>query len=156
MGVAKNVRTAGERIETLSGKITLWAGSTTAFVVAVGMIAAWALSGPLFGFSNGWQLLINTSTTMITFLMVFLIQRAQNKDAAAIHLKLNELLAAVEGASNRMIDIESLSEKDLAALATRYAELTKLTRAEGTPTKSHSIEEARTRRTLKDRTPSRE
>jgi low affinity Fe/Cu permease len=156
VGVAKNVRTAGERIETLSGKITLWAGSTTAFVVAVGMIAAWALSGPLFGFSNGWQLLINTSTTMITFLMVFLIQRAQNKDAAAIHLKLNELLAAVEGASNRMIDIESLSEKDLAALATRYAELTKLTRAEGTPTKSHSIEEARTRRTLKDRTPSRE
>jgi low affinity Fe/Cu permease len=136
-------------VEILSGKATQWAGSTTAFLLAIGVIVAWAGSGPFFRFSNGWQLIINTGTTMVTFLMVFLIQRAQNKDAAAIHLKLNELVAAIDGASNRLIDVESLSEKDLAVLSGHYAELTKLARAENTLTKSHSVEEARARHALK-------
>src|SRR4051812_37572196 len=100
--------------------------------MALAVILVWGLLGPVFDFSNRWQLVINTGTTIVTFLMVFLIQRAQNKDAIAIHLKLNELVAAVEGASNRLIDVESLSEKDLAALATYYGELTKLARAEDT------------------------
>jgi low affinity Fe/Cu permease len=137
--------------ETLSAAITVWAGSTTGFAVALAIVAAWALSGPLFDFSNRWQLVINTGTTIVTFLMVFLIQRAQNKDAIAIHLKLNELVAAIEGASNRLIDVESLSEKDLIMLATYYGELTKLARAEDTLTKSHSIEEARARHVFKER-----
>lgn len=149
----KHVQGLSLKIEVLSGKVTQWAGSTTAFLLAIAAIVIWALAGPFFDFSNGWQLIINTGTTMVTFLMVFLIQRAQNKDAAAIHLKLNELVAAIEGASNRLIDVESLSEKDLTQLASHYAELTKLARAEDTLTKSHSIEEARTRHAhkLKDR-----
>ena len=145
----KQVHALSLKIEILSGKATLWAGSTTAFLLAIASIAIWAAAGPFFGFSNGWQLIINTGTTMVTFLMVFLIQRAQNKDAAAIHLKLNELVAAIEGASNRLIDVESLSEKDLSMLASYYAELTKLASAEDTLTRSHSIEEARARHALK-------
>ena len=88
------------------------------------MVILWALLGPLFRFSDTWQLVINTSTTIVTFLMVFLIQRTQNKDSLAIHLKLNELVSAMDGASNRLIDVEALSEKDLVTLHRYYAELT--------------------------------
>ena len=85
--------------------------------IALAVIIVWALLGPLFGYSDTWQLVINTGTTIITFLMVFLIQRAQNKDALAVHMKLNGLVAAVKGASNRLIDVESLSEEDLEAVS---------------------------------------
>jgi low affinity Fe/Cu permease len=105
--------------------------------------------GPLFGFSDTWQLVINTGTTIITFLMVFLIQRSQNKESLAIHLKLNELVAAVEGASNRLVDVESLSEKELETLHRYYGELAALARTAAHVTESHSVEEARARHSAK-------
>src|SRR4051794_31844947 len=87
-------------------KATDWSGSSAAFALAVLVIVLWLVTGPLFGFSDTWQLVINTGTTIVTFLMVFLIQRSQNKDAHAMHLKLNELVAALKGASNRLINAE--------------------------------------------------
>src|ERR671913_905807 len=99
------------------------AGRPRAFGTAVTLIVIWAITGPLFGFSDTWQLVINTGTTIVTFLMVFLIQRAQNKDALAIHLKLNEIVAAMEGASNRLIDVEDLSEPEIDALRAYYKRL---------------------------------
>jgi low affinity Fe/Cu permease len=135
--------------ETFSGAVTRWTGSTTAFAVALGIVVVWAILGPVFRFSNTWQLVINTGTTIITFLMVFLIQRAQNKDALAIHLKLNELVSAMQGASNRLIDVESLSETELRTLARYYAELAQLAKRESDVTESHSVEEARARHSLK-------
>jgi low affinity Fe/Cu permease len=147
--VAKRKKTLGPIFERLSGRVTIWTGSTTAFTTALAVVVLWAATGPLFHYSTTWQLVINTGTTIVTFLMVFLIQRAQNKDAIAIHLKLNELVAAVEGASNRLIDVEALSEKDLAALGKHYQELAKLASAEWRITESHSIEEARVRHTRK-------
>src|SRR5690349_8034711 len=90
--------------------VTRWTGSTWAFIAALAIIAAWGLTGPLFHYSDTWQLVINTGTTIVTFVMVFLIQRAQNKESLAVQLKLNEIVAAIEGASNRMISVEDLSE----------------------------------------------
>jgi low affinity Fe/Cu permease len=142
-------RRLGGVFERLSSAITAWTGSTAAFAMAFGTIVLWAILGPVFGFSNTWQLVINTGTTIVTFLMVFLIQRSQNKDALAIHLKLNELVAAIEGASNRMIDVESLSEKDLVTLNRYFAELARLARKERDTSQSHSVEEARNRHAAK-------
>ena len=116
-----------------------------AFVLAVTVIVVWAITGPLFDFSDTWQLVINTGTTIVTFLMVFLIQRAQNKDAIAIHLKLNEIVAALEGASNRLIDVEDLSEADIEALRNYYKKLIDLAKKDDNLTTTHSIEEAATR-----------
>ena len=104
-------------------RITLVVGSWQVFVLALLLIAGWAMSGPIFGFSDTWQLVINTGTTIITFLMVFLIQRTQNKDSMAVQLKLNELIAAVQGASNRAMAIDDLSEKELKRLHDRYLNL---------------------------------
>lgn len=98
-------------------------GSPVAFVLAVAIIVAWALSGPLFGFSDTWQLVINTGTTIITFLMVFLIQNTQNRDAKAVHLKLDELLKGVEGARTRLVDLEDLSDEDLSQLQEEFKRL---------------------------------
>jgi low affinity Fe/Cu permease len=141
----------GERFENFSRVITRFAGSTSAFGMALGVVMVWALLGPVFAFSDTWQLVINTSTTIVTFLMVFLIQRTQNKDSLAIHLKLNELVSAIEGASNRLIDVEALSEKELETLHRYYAELAKLARTAVDVTESHSVEEARERHSLKSR-----
>ena len=107
----------------LAAALGRWTGTTAAFAWAVLAVAVWALSGPVLRYSNAWQLVINTGTNIITFLMVFLLQRAQNKDALAIHLKLDELVAAMKGASNRLINIEHLSETDLEALKRSYGEL---------------------------------
>ena len=139
----------GRRFEGFSKTITRWTGSTGAFACALGVIVVWALLGPVFRFSDTWQLVINTSTTIVTFLMVFLIQRAQNKDSLAIHLKLNEIVAALSGASNRLVDVESLSEKELAQLHRFYRELASLCRNDVDLTNSHSVEEARERHSLK-------
>jgi low affinity Fe/Cu permease len=117
--------------------------------MALAVVAVWAILGPVFRFSDTWQLVINTGTTIVTFLMVFLIQRSQNKDSLAIHLKLNELVSAMEGASNRLIDAEALSEQELATLQCYYAELTALARSASEVTKSHSVEEARERHLFK-------
>ena len=100
-------------------------GSFWAFCAAVLLVVGWALSGPVFGFSESWQLVINTTTTIVTFLMVFLIQHAQNKENRALQLKLDELIAAVEGASNRLIDVEDLSDRELDELYGRFRHLAK-------------------------------
>src|SRR5688572_6342038 len=100
----------------ISNNITQWTGSSMAFGIAAALILLWIITGPIFNFSDTWQLVINTGTTIITFLMVFLIQKAQNKDSKAIQLKLNELIAASRHASNRMVDIEDLDEAELDVL----------------------------------------
>jgi low affinity Fe/Cu permease len=128
-----------ERFSTLA---SAGAGSSWAFALAVLVIVVWGATGPLFGFSDTWQLVINTGTTIVTFLMVFLIQRSQNKDSRALHLKVNEIVAALEGASNRLIDAEGLTEAELETLHKHYAELSALTAREASLTKSHSVEEA--------------
>ena len=132
-------------MEQFSGRVTQATGSSTAFTLALSVIVIWAITGPLFKFSDTWQLVINTGTTIVTFLMVFLIQRAQNKDALAIHLKLNEIVAALEGASNRLIDVEDLTEDDIRTLHTYYQNLSQLAKKDVKLTQSHSIEEAEVR-----------
>jgi len=124
---------------------TNWSGSSTAFGLACLVILIWVTSGPIFGFSDTWQLVINTGTTIITFLMVFLIQRSQNKDSQAIHLKLNELVASLEGASNRLISAEDLTEEELVTIHQHYTKLIELAKADEKITQSHSVEEANER-----------
>ena len=138
-------------LENASRHVTRWAGSSWAFALAVLVVAAWLVTGPLFGFSDTWQLVINTGTTIVTFLMVFLIQRSQNKEALAVQLKLNEIVAALEGASNRLVDVESLSEEELEVLHKHYHELCKKAQTAEEIRHSHSIEEAETRHELKKR-----
>src|ERR1700729_1060385 len=106
--------------ERFSNWATTATGSSGAFIIAIVVIIVWLISGPIFHYSDTWQLIINTGTTIVTFLMVFLIQKSQNKDSKAIHLKLNEILASHQGASNRLINIESLTEKDLDQLHKFY------------------------------------
>lgn len=117
-------------------------GSSAAFVTATAIIMIWGITGPIFNYSNTWQLIINTGTTIVTFLMVFLIQKSQNKDSKAIHLKLNEILASHEGASNRMVNIEELTEKDLDSLHRFYVHLSKLAEKEDDLLCTHSIDAA--------------
>lgn len=128
--------------EKFSKFSTNFTGTTTAFIVALLIIIIWLITGPLFDFSNTWQLVINTGTTIITFLMVFLIQRMQNKDSRAIHLKLNELVASLKGPSNRLIDIEELTESELEMLSRYYKHLAEMAKKEQDLSVSHSIEEA--------------
>lgn len=137
--------TFSKQLERLSYQATKATGTSMAFLLAVGAIVVWLITGPIFGFSDTWQLVINTGTTIVTFLMVFLIQRAQNKDALALHLKLNEIVAALEGASNRLIDVEDLSEVEINALRKYYRKLIELSRTDDNLTATHSIEEAATR-----------
>jgi low affinity Fe/Cu permease len=129
-------------LSTLANAAMKWTGSSVAFLIAVGAIAVWGISGPFFGFSDTWQLVINTGTTVVTFLMVFLIQRAQNKDSQAVHLKLNELIAAVNGASNRLINVERREEQDLQDLHENFEKLIEHTARDPNPTTPHSVEEA--------------
>jgi low affinity Fe/Cu permease len=128
---------------------TNWTGTTTAFVTAILIVAVWLLTGPFFHFSDTWQLVINTGTTVVTFLMVFLIQRAQNRDALAVQLKLDEIVAALEGASNRLISVEDLSEEELKILRSHYQRLAEMARQDFKITESHSIEEAEARHNFK-------
>lgn len=128
--------------ERLARAATVISGSSVAFVAALLVITGWLAAGPCFGFSDTWQLVINTGTTIVTFLMVFLIQRSQNKDSRALHLKLNELVASLKGPSNRLIDAEELTEEELETLSNYYRELAFLARKEKDLSASHSIEEA--------------
>lgn len=143
--VRKKESKFGRQLERFSHRVTKATGSSLAFIIAVGVVLVWLISGPFFGFSDTWQLVINTGTTIVTFLMVFLIQRAQNKDALAIHLKLNEIVAAMEGASNRLIDVEDLSEAEIIALQKYYRKLIELARTDDNLTATHSVEEAASR-----------
>lgn len=131
-----------ERISQLASH---WTGTSTAFGVVLLIILVWLLTGPIFGFSDTWQLVINTSTSVITFLMVFLIQRSQNKELLTVQMKLNEIVAAIDGASNRLIDVEHLSEAELEILHKHYHRLAELTAGEEELRRSHSIEEAQVR-----------
>lgn len=126
-------------------------GSTTAFLLAVAVVVIWAVTGPFFGYSETWQLVINTGTTIITFLMVFLIQKAQNKDSLAIQLKLNELVASHELASNRLVDIEDMSEEEMETIKKYYKHLSKLAEKDATLQCSHTIEEAEELHEIKKR-----
>ncbi len=128
--------------ENFSSKVTDFTGSTFAFSLALLIVIIWACSGPFFHYSETWQLVINTGTTIITFLMVFIIQKSQNKDSLAIQLKLNELVASTKGASNRLIDVECLTEEDLKLLRTYYEKLNALSKKSKDLQETHSIEEA--------------
>lgn len=128
--------------EDFAGKMTKFTGSTAAFISACALIIIWLVTGPIFDFSDTWQLVINTGTTIVTFLMVFLIQRAQNKDSLALHLKLNELVASTKGASNRLISAEDLNEEELAVLRNYFEILANRTKKEADLKTTHSIEEA--------------
>ena len=148
----------GQLLERLSSAATSWTGSTPALLCAVGIIVVWLASGPIFHYSDTWQLVINTGTTIVTFIMVFLIQRSQNKDSLALQLKLNEIVAAVEGASNRLIDVEDLSEDELRLLHKFYRRLATMSKEDDELGKSHSVEEAEHRHAFKRsvRKPARE
>jgi len=128
-----------ETFENIATRITCWTGSSLAFLIAFSLVLVWALSGPAFDFSETWQLVINTSTTIITFLMVFIIQKSQNKDSKAVQLKLNELIAASRKASNRMVDIEDLSEAELDVLHKFYQKLSNEAEKDEDIHCSHSI-----------------
>ncbi|HKY35294.1 MAG TPA: low affinity iron permease family protein [Polyangiaceae bacterium] len=119
----KDVTSVEELFARLAGKVSQAAGSFWTFALALLVVLVWAATGPVFGYSETWQLVVNTGTTIVTFLMVFVIQHAQNKDMRAVQLKLNELIAAVEGASNRLIDVEDLSDRELEHLYARYQHL---------------------------------
>ncbi|HEY2019684.1 low affinity iron permease family protein [Paraburkholderia sp.] len=126
--------------DAFASTVTRLAGSPVAFGIAAITIVVWAVTGPLFHFSDGWQLVINTGTTIITFLMVFLIQQSQNKDSVAMHLKLNELLASHRHANNQLIGIEDASEDDLRRLAAAYLQLATKASSSGNEEASVDVE----------------
>ncbi|HTF28300.1 MAG TPA: low affinity iron permease family protein [Flavitalea sp.] len=128
--------------DKFSSSVTKATGSPLAFIFAALTIVIWAITGPIFQFSDTWQLVINTGTTIITFLMVFVIQQSQNKDTVALHLKLNELIAATKTASNRLIDIEDLSEEEIKVIKKFYVELSELSKKEKNIFTTHSFDEA--------------
>lgn len=135
--------------ERFANKVTIATGSTPAILIAFGLVIVWGATGPIFNYSETWQLVINTGTTIITFLMVFLIQKSQNKESMAVQLKLNEIVAANELASNRMIDVEDMTEDELKAIRKYYTRLKNMAQKEQSLQSSHSIEEAENRHSLK-------
>lgn len=137
--------------EKFASKVSKAAGSTTAFLSAFLIVVIWAICGPIFDYSETWQLVINTGTTIITFLMVFLIQKAQNKDSLAIQLKLNELVASNEYSSNSLVDIESMTEEEMIIVQKYYHRLSELAKKEESFHKSHSIAEAHEQHERKDK-----
>lgn len=128
--------------ENFSTRATKISGSPTAFMSAFAVVLIWGITGPVFHYSETWQLVINTGTTIITFLMVFVIQQSANKDTMAIHLKLNELIAAAKGASNRLISSEELTSEELETLKKFYGFLSQKAKTEKDIQSTHSIEEA--------------
>jgi low affinity Fe/Cu permease len=135
--------------EKLAANVSKATGSTAAILIAFGAVLLWAVLGPVFNYSQNWQLIINTGTTIITFLMVFLIQKSQNKESIAVQLKLNELVAAHEFASNRLVDVENMTEDELKIIQKYYAKLKVETRKEESLQQSHSIDEAQQQHQLK-------
>lgn len=129
--------------DNFSTTVTKVTGSSWASIIATLLIVVWALSGPVFHFSDTWQLVINTGTSIITFLMVFIIQQSQNKDTMALQLKLNELIAASSKASNRLIDVEDLTDEELKQLKKFYCDISELAEKDNNLFVSHSVEEAK-------------
>jgi low affinity Fe/Cu permease len=130
------------RFEKFASAVTKATGSSAAFIIALATVIIWAVTGPIFHYSETWQLVINTGTTIVTFLMVFLIQKAQNKDSISVQLKLNELIAATKGASNRLVSVENLTEEELAVLQRHYETMAEITKKASDLRQSHSVEEA--------------
>jgi low affinity Fe/Cu permease len=128
--------------ERFASQVVYATGSAWAFIIALGVIILWAVTGPIFAFSDTWQLVINTGTTIITFLMVFVIQKSQNKESKSVQLKLNELIAANKAASNRLIVAEDLTEEELDVLHNYYCKLAEETKKRIHMKESHSVEEA--------------
>jgi low affinity Fe/Cu permease len=135
--------------ERTSNKVTKATGSPMAFITAFAIVIIWAVTGPIFHFSDTWQLVINTGTTIITFLMVFIIQQSQNKDTVAMQIKLNELIACHEKASNRLIDVEDLTDDELQTIKKFYAKLADLAENENGVNTTHSLNEAENLHNLK-------
>lgn len=135
--------------EKFSSSVTRITGSTGAFIIAFSLVLVWGICGPFFHYSEEWQMVINTGTTIVTFLMVFLIQKAQNKDSLAIHLKLNELVAAHKFASNRLVNVEGMTEEELRIIQKYYCQLSEFTQREETLQQSHSIDEAEAQHHIK-------
>ena len=146
-------RPSSFRFANLARATTRATGRPSVFLLAFAVVVVWALTGLIFHYSDTWQLVINTGTTVVTFLMVFLIQRSQNKESMAVQLKLNEIVAALQGASNRLIDVEDLNEEELHALHRHYAKLVSMSRKDESLTESHSVEEAQVRHTRKVQDP---
>lgn len=138
----KHKKSGKQFFENFATKASKAVGSPYAFIAALSLVIVWAISGPFFDFSETWQLVINTGTTIITFLMVFLIQKSQNKDSLAIQLKLNELVASGNKSSNRLVDIESMTEDEMMIVQKYYKKLSELSNEHQSITASHSIEEA--------------
>ena len=136
----------------VASAVTKAAGRPAAFIIAFLLVLGWAIAGPIFGYSDTWQLAINTSTTIITFLMVFIIQQSQNKETTAIQLKLNELIACNEKASNRLVDVEDLTEEELAIIKKFYIKISRLAEKETNLHHSHSLDEADENQDRKTRT----
>jgi low affinity Fe/Cu permease len=141
----KGAGNLSKKFTALSTHVIKFTGSPYAFAISLGLVVLWAALGPVFKFSDTWQLVINTSTTIITFLMVFLIQQSQNRDTLAMQLKLNELIAADKSASNRLVDVEDLTEEELEVLKKFYVNLSALTKKERDIHSTHSIDEAKHR-----------
>lgn len=137
--------------ERFASKVTKATGKPLAFILACFIILLWIITGPVFHFSDTWQLVINTGTTIITFLMVFVIQHSQNKDSVAVQLKLNELIAASATASNRLVDVEDLSAQELETLKKFYIRLSALAKQERNIHRTHSIDEAESKHQFKTR-----
>jgi low affinity Fe/Cu permease len=135
--------------DRFAAAVTRAAGSSHAFLIALAIVVLWAVTGPIFGFSDSWQLVINTGTTIVTFLMVFVIQQSQNKDTLAIQLKLNELIASDAAANNRLIDVEDLSPEELVVIKRFYVKLAKLAESDDDVHTSHSLDEADDRHQVK-------
>lgn len=151
----KSKNSGSSTFEKFAGRVCKMTGSTPAFISALSVVIIWAISGPFFNFSETWQLVINTGTTIITFLMVFLIQKAQNKDSLAIQLKLNELVASNEFSSNRLVDIESMTEEEMKIVQKYYQRLSALSKSDISLQTSHSIDEAHHLHELKSKSKSR-
>lgn len=145
----KNKANKPSGFEKFSTQVTHASGSTTAFLIAFLVIVVWLITGPIFNYSNTWQLIINTGTTIVTFLMVFLIQRSQNKDSIAVHLKLNELIVSQKMASNRLVAIEEISEDDLRVLKEFYKKLAELAELDLPVQESHSLVKVKEHHTRK-------
>lgn len=147
----KSKKHGSSTFEKFATHVSKMTGSTPAFIIAFSIVIIWAICGPFFSFSETWQLVINTGTTIITFLMVFLIQKAQNKDSLAIQLKLNELVASNEYSSNRLVDIESMTEEEMITIQKYYQRLSELSKKDGTLQTSHSIDEAHEQHEIKSK-----
>lgn len=137
----EDIKPAEKLFDRIATKVTRATGSPISFTIATLVIVIWAVTGPVFHFSDTWQLVINTGTTIITFLMVFIIQQSANKDTVAIHLKLNELIAANKNASNQLVDIEDLTERQLQTVKDFYVKLAEKAEEESDVAQTHSFAE---------------